>query len=98
MVVRIRLGKGPKVVRKRHKNRRAALVFASLLTPVTVIASILGAWRLAADLRLTGNFAIHTGLFSHWQVWFVCAIVLQTGSRMLNRYGHASDSLTGMRS
>jgi hypothetical protein len=94
MVVRIRLETGPKVVRKRRKNRRLALVFASLLTPVTVMAAILGAWRLAADLRWTSNFAIHNGLFSHWQVWFVCAAFLQIGCRMLNRYGRAGDSLS----
>jgi hypothetical protein len=91
MVVRIRFGKGPKVQRKRGKNRRAALAFASLLTPAAVMTAVLGIWRLAADLQWASNFAIRNGLFSHWQVWMVSAGLLQTGSHLLNRYGRAAD-------
>jgi hypothetical protein len=29
----------------------------------------LGGWRIAADLKWTGAFAITDGMFSHWQVW-----------------------------
>ena len=93
MVVRIRFAKGPKVETKRRKNRRAALAFASLLTPAAVMTAVLGVWRVAADLQWTGNFAIHSGLFSHWQVWMVSAALLQMGSHYLNRYGRAADPL-----
>ncbi|HVN05983.1 MAG TPA: hypothetical protein VMT86_16290 [Bryobacteraceae bacterium] len=92
MVVRIRFGKGPKVERKRRKNRRVAMAFASFLTPAAVMAAALGTWRLAADPHWTSNFAIRTGLFSHWQVWFASAALLQTGAYFLNRYGRADDA------
>ena len=92
MVVRIRLGKGPRVERKRRKNRRLALAAAVMLTPGAVLAAVLGLWRLAADLRWTASFAIHDGLFSHWQVWLAFAALLQAVSRLLNRYAHADDS------
>ena len=94
MVVRIRFAKGPKAAQKRRKNRRAALAVASLLTPAAVMTAVLGVWRVAADLQWAGNFAIHNGLFSHWQVWMVLAGLLQTGSHFLNRYGHSADPLT----
>jgi len=87
MVVRIRLGRGPKVERKRGKNRRVALALAALLTPAAVMAAALGVWRLAADLQWASNFAITDGLFSHWQVWLVSSGALQSGSHYLNRYG-----------
>jgi hypothetical protein len=91
MVVRIRFGRGPKIVRKRRKNRRVALAFASLLTPAALMMAALGLWRLAADLQWASNFAIRTGLFSHWQVWAGSAALLQAGAYYLNRYGRAGD-------
>ena len=87
MLVRIRLGKGSKVDRKRRKNRRVAMAFASFLTPAAVMAATLGVWRLAEDVRWASDFAIRQGLFSHWQVWFASAGLLQAGSYYLNRYG-----------
>jgi hypothetical protein len=92
MVVRIRFGKGPKVERKGRKNRRVALAMAALLTPAAAMASVLGFWRIAADLRWTGEFAIPTGLFSHWQVWFGSAALLHLCSRVLNHYGKGGDT------
>jgi hypothetical protein len=92
MLVRIRLGKGPRVGRKRRKNQRLALAGAVMLTPAAVVAAVLALWRLAADLHFAASFAIHRGLFSHWQVWLACAVLLQTVSRLLNRYGRAGDS------
>lgn len=91
MLVRIRFGRGPKVERKRRKNRRVALALASLLTPAAVMAAALGGWRLAEDIRWASAFAIRQGLFSHWQVWFASAGLLQAGSHFLNRYGRAED-------
>ena len=91
MLVRIRFGKGPKVERKRRKNRRVALAFATFLTPAAVMAAALGVWRLAEDPHWASDFAIRKGLFSHWQVWLAFAVLLQTGASLLNRYGRADD-------
>jgi hypothetical protein len=87
MLVRIRFGKGSKVEHERRKNRRVAMAFASFLTPAAVMAAALGIWRLAEDPHWARDFAIRQGLFSHWQVWFAFAGLLQTGSYLLNRYG-----------
>jgi hypothetical protein len=51
------------------------------------MALALGTWRMGTDLGITGEFAISRGLFSHWQVWFALAGLLQTGASVLNRYG-----------
>src|SRR5580704_7218819 len=91
MLVRIRFGKGSKVGRKRRKNRRVAMALATFLTPAAVMAAVLGVWRLAEDPHWASDFAIRQGLFSHWQVWFAFAGMLQTGSYVLNRYGRAND-------
>ena len=77
MLVRIRLSHGPRIRRKRGSKRRLALGFATLLTPAAVAASVLAIWRIAADMKLAQAFAIREGLFSHWQVWVVVAIVLE---------------------
>jgi hypothetical protein len=88
MVVRIRFDKGRRVLLTKGKNRRVALALSALMTPAAVMASVLGLWRLTADMKLTGEFGIATGLFSHWQVWMVFAALLQGGAWALNRYGH----------
>ena len=62
MVVRIRFGRGPKVERKRRKNRRVAMAFASFLTPAAVMAAALGIWRLAEDPHWASDFAIRQGI------------------------------------
>ena len=87
MVVRIRFGKGPRIDRKRKKNQSVALALSALLTPGALMAFSLAFWRLGADLKWTGAFAISNGIFSHWQVWMVSAVVLQLCSHFLNRYG-----------
>jgi len=97
MVVRLRFGKGPKVERKGRKNRRVAMAFASLLTPAALMAAVLGLWRLAADMKLAGAFAISSGLFSHWQVWLASAAVLSVCSRALNQYGKAEERAASKR-
>ncbi len=94
MVVRIRFGKGSKVVRKRQKNRRVALAVAALLTPSAAVACVLGLWRIAADLNWTNSFAIPSGLFSHWQVWLGGASLLQVCSHFLNRYGRGGPAMS----
>jgi len=94
MVVRIRFAKGSRLGNKRSGNRKFALVTAALLSPVALMASVLGLWRIAADLKFTNSFAIPSGLFSHWQVWLGAAAALQLCSRMLNRYGRGGDTAT----
>lgn len=87
MVVRIRLSSGPRVRHERRKNRHVALAMASLLTPAAVMACVLAFWRLAADVNVTAQFPISSGLFSHWQVWLALAGSLQFFATVLNRYG-----------
>ena len=91
MVVRIRFAKGSKVDPQRRANRRLAMAFASLLTPGAVMTAALGVWRLAEDPHWASDFAIRRGLFSHWQIWFGFAALLQTGAYFLNRYGRSAD-------
>jgi hypothetical protein len=63
------------------------LVVAALLTPAAVVAASLGLWRIAADLNWAKDFAIPSGVFSHWQIWLGAAAALQFCSHILNRYG-----------
>src|ERR1700722_14477399 len=93
MMVRIKLEKGPAVQQRAGKNRQVASAIGTLLVPVTLMAYILGIWRLASDLGMAGEFAI-SGLFSHWQVWLAVAAMLHIGSASLNRYGRGG-SLKG---
>ena len=91
MIVRIRFGSGPKVAHKRRKNQHLALAVAALLTPATLMAFVLGLWRIAADLEWTNDFAIADGILSHWQVWIASALLLQLLTWLLNRYGRGGD-------
>src|SRR5712692_1082688 len=93
MRVTIRLRLGPKVKRKRRKNRHVALACAALLTPGALTACVLGFWRLGADLGATGQFPIAKGFFSHWQVWLGFAAAIQVLSFALNRYGHSQPAI-----
>ena len=90
MVLRIRLGQPSPVRRQGRKNRRVALAMAALLSPASLMACVLAFWRIAADLKWAGEFAIARGMFSYWQVWIAMAIVLQCGAVLLNRYGSAA--------
>jgi hypothetical protein len=85
MVVRIRLSLGPAARRASGLNRQTALVMSSLMTPVALMAWVLGGWRLAADLKWTGAFVFTDGVFSHWQVWFAAAILVQFAAFLLQR-------------
>jgi hypothetical protein len=93
MLVRIRLRAGPRVQRKLHKNQHVALALSSLLTPAALMACALGAWRIAADLNITRQFAIPSGFFSHWQVWLGSAAVLELIAVALNRYGNIKSQI-----
>jgi hypothetical protein len=86
MIVRIHLRHGHRLRRTRGKNRRLALACGALLIPAALMAYVLGFWRLASDIGVTNEFAIR-GLFSHWQLWIVTAVVLHVAAGVLNRYG-----------
>jgi hypothetical protein len=87
MKVRIRFGKTATIDRKEQGNHRLALFAGSLLAPAALAAWVLACWRIAADLEWAKGFAIASGPFSHWQVWFAAGLLLQLCSRILNRYG-----------
>ena len=86
MIVKLRVGSGPRVRRQGIRNRRAAITAAALLTPFSVLAFALGGWRLAADLNWASRFAISAGPLSHWQVWIAVSFLLQVAAAILNRY------------
>jgi hypothetical protein len=87
MFVRIRFDKGAHVHRKRRKNRHLALGAAALLMPSSLMAGVLGVWRLFADFGWTSSFAFSSGPLAHWLVWITLAVLLLLASLRLNRYG-----------
>jgi len=91
MIVKLRVGSGPRIRRQGIRNRRAAITAAALLTPFSVLAFALGGWRLAADLEWTSRFAIAAGPLSHWQVWITVSFLLQAAAAMLNRYAETHE-------
>ncbi len=91
MRVRIQFGRGRQVHREGRRNQRLALAVGSLLTPAALMSFALSLWRLTADMKITGAFAISDGLFSHWQSWLGCAVALQMTAWSLNKYGRDHD-------
>ena len=91
MKVRLRVGSGQWVLRKRGKNRGMALALAALLAPAVLAAYVLGIWRLCTDAGVAGDFEIKQGLFSHWQVWIALGAAGNVLAVMLNRYGHGGE-------
>jgi hypothetical protein len=87
MVIRIRLGHGPLIRKKRPVDRLLALALAGLLTPAAVVAGVLAVWRMGEDMGFARAFAIREGLFSHWQVWMGLSLLLEFIAMTLNRYG-----------
>jgi hypothetical protein len=92
MIVRLRFGLGGAVSRKPRKNRHLALGCAALLAPTSLMAYVLGLWRLTSDLGATAQFTI-TGVFSHWQVWIAMAAAMHLAAYVLNRYGRGDGEL-----
>lgn len=90
MVVRIRFGRGPVVMRRKGKNSRIATLAASLLTMVSISCASLGLWRLGTDLDWAGGFVFSQGFLSHWQVWIGAAAAVQYASWRLSRYARAA--------
>jgi hypothetical protein len=90
MIVRVKLRRGPPLRRTHGKNRQLALASGALLIPASLMAYVLGFWRLASDLGVANEFAIR-GLFSHWQLWIVTAVVLHVAAGVLSRYGRGGE-------
>jgi hypothetical protein len=84
MIVRIKFQQGPALA------RHLALACAALLTPISLMAYVLGFWRLASDMGMAGAFVFY-GLFSHWQIWIALALALHAAASLLNRYGRGQD-------
>jgi hypothetical protein len=70
--------------------RSAPLFVASasvlVLTPVALLAGVLGVWRLAADPGWTNGFFIAHGVLSRYQLWFAVSIGAQMSALVLNRW------------
>ena len=90
MILRVRLRQGQPIQRKQGKNRHVALAFGGLMTPLALMAYVLGFWRLATDLGFAGESGI-TGVFSHWQVWIPAGAFLQFAGMSLSRYGRGGN-------
>jgi hypothetical protein len=86
MVVKVRLGRGPVVTRRKGKNSRIAILTSSLLSLVAISCASLGFWRLGNDLNWAGAFVFQNGLLSHWQIWIGTAVAVQYASWRLTRY------------
>ncbi len=87
MLVRIRFGVGPTLGVRRRRKQTAAHAAAALMTPIALMALALAIWAIAAQMKLSGTFAITSGAFSYWQTWLVLAGVFQLLSRALDKYG-----------
>lgn len=90
MIVRIKLHRGRPLLRQSEKDRNLALALGALLMPASLMAYVLGFWRLASDMGITGQFGI-TGVFSHWQIWIATAVLMHGSASVLNRYGRGGD-------
>ena len=66
--------------------QRLALAGAALLTPMAFMAFALGLWRIAADMKLTGEFTIVEGPFSRWQSWIALGVLLEASAVLLVRF------------
>ena len=90
MVLKIKLGQGRPVQNRPGKNRHVASAMAALLTPLALMAYVLGFWRLASDMGLAGEFGID-GVFSHWQIWIPMGALFQFAAGGLNKYGRGGE-------
>jgi hypothetical protein len=88
MTLRIRLRLGQTLL---DRLAKLASALAAVLAPAAAMAFVLGVWRLCADLKWAGEFAISQGVFSHWQVWIALAGVLWICAAILNRYGRIEE-------
>ena len=73
--------------------RQAMPALSFLLNQTALAAFVFGVWRLGVDLGVAGQFVFSAGLFSHWQVWMVCAVALRMMASHLNREVGPNDSV-----
>ena len=100
MIVKIRFHHGPVIVQSKRPVQpetppleqvvtpaggEVMAAVAAILSPAAFLACAFALWRLGADMRMTAQFAIHEGIFSHWQVWFTLAGGLQLTAYLLDR-------------
>ena len=57
-----------------------------VLSPLAVIAGVLGAWRLGSDAGWTSDFFITDGSLSRYQLWFAIAVGAQASVLILDRW------------
>ena len=89
VVIRIR-GVETKLRDDGRPNRGLALLGSALAWPLGVVCFFLCAWRWAFDLRWIGLFLVSSGVFSHWQVWFMLGMTWQVLAVSLKRYGEGT--------
>jgi hypothetical protein len=85
MVARILLGLD-RMMTVEERTGRIAVLGASLLTLVAFSCASLGLWRVGTDLDWAGDFVVHDGFLSHWQVWIGFAAGMQCTSWWLARH------------
>jgi hypothetical protein len=90
MILRIRLRRGTPIRREPGKNRHVALAFGGLMVPLSLMAYVLGFWRLASDMGFAGESGIK-GVLSHWQIWIPAGALLQFAGSSLTRYGRGGE-------
>ncbi len=90
LLVRIRWPVGKTPSRHDDLGQRLALAFASLMTPLALLAILVGLWIVAAGRRWTDPFPISEGWLSYWQLWLGGGVVLRLAASWLNRHGHGS--------
>jgi len=59
----------------------------ALLGPLVFVACAFAAWALTAEMNWTSEFLVTDGLFSHWMVWAMVALILRFCSSALLRAG-----------
>ncbi len=90
MVVRLRLSRGWSGQRESRKRSPGLLAIAALLQPAAVMAGVLAFWRFGADLQWTSEFAISSGVLSHWQAWVGIFLMVEALAYGLNQAGRAA--------
>jgi hypothetical protein len=91
MRVRIRLRRGPHIREGRDISHPVALAIAVLLAPASLMAAALACWAFAGARGWLGEFAVSSGLFSHWLTWLGLVAALQLASAALNRHARGGE-------
>ena len=57
-----------------------------VMTPIAVLAAVIGVWRFGSAPGWTNDSFLATGLLSRYQLWFAVAIGAETSGFFLNRW------------